>query len=175
MHSLTPYSAAHVYRVYSEDRLIYIGHSTMLHKRLDQHRRSSWWAPSVTRVHASVMPDVETARATELDVILAERPRWNHFDLTHYALPDLTREQLNDCIVGRLNAHWYDGGMSALRGDHAACCSTVLPRLQRLIRTFRGRFDVAPDITEHEELVAGGRVPLPAWPPRRLRVPVGAA
>lgn len=69
---------AHLYRCYDGDgRLIYVGATSFLGRRLDQHRRSTWWAPQVVRVRAKLYPSFAAARQAERIAIIREAPRWN--------------------------------------------------------------------------------------------------
>ena len=68
----------HVYRCFDADgRLIYVGSTANLFGRLEQHRATSWWAPQVDRVQASVYLNGVEARAIERKAIREEQPRWN--------------------------------------------------------------------------------------------------
>lgn len=68
----------HVYRCFDRDgRLIYVGSTANLFGRLEQHRATSWWAPTVARVSAVSYPDGTSARAAERVAIRDEVPRWN--------------------------------------------------------------------------------------------------
>lgn len=67
-----------VYRCYdNQGRLVYVGSTADLFGRLDQHRKTSWWAPTVARVTAKVYPDGPTGRVAEREAIRDEVPRWN--------------------------------------------------------------------------------------------------
>ncbi|EFQ82739.1 hypothetical protein HMPREF0063_11948 [Aeromicrobium marinum DSM 15272] len=67
-----------VYRCFDQDgRLIYVGSTANLPNRLAQHRSTSWWAPTVTKVRAHVYPTGITAREVERRAIRDEVPRWN--------------------------------------------------------------------------------------------------
>jgi predicted GIY-YIG superfamily endonuclease len=67
-----------VYRCFDGDgRLVYVGCTTNVPNRLEQHRTSSWWSPTVVKVTSKVYPDGETGRAAERDAIRSEVPRWN--------------------------------------------------------------------------------------------------
>lgn len=70
--------AHYVYRVYDfDDRLIYVGCTKDLFKRLSVHGKSSWWAYQIARVRGSVYPDRRLALDAESQAIKTERPRWN--------------------------------------------------------------------------------------------------
>lgn len=67
-----------VYRCFdADDRLVYVGSTTSLPKRLAQHRATSWWSPTVARVVAKVYPNGVVAREVERAAIRDEVPRWN--------------------------------------------------------------------------------------------------
>lgn len=68
----------HVYRCFDrEGRLIYVGSSANLFSRLEQHRSSAWWSPTVAKVTATYYPNGVVARAAETRAIREEVPRWN--------------------------------------------------------------------------------------------------
>lgn len=70
--------SAWVYRCYAADGTpVYIGATTDLPKRLDAHRRSSWWAHRVAKVRAQVFPSMREALDVERSLIRSERPRCN--------------------------------------------------------------------------------------------------
>lgn len=67
-----------VYRCFDHDgRLIYVGCTTNLPNRLEQHRTASWWSPTVAKVTSRVYPDGPSGRAAERQAIRDEVPRWN--------------------------------------------------------------------------------------------------
>lgn len=71
-------SPHHVYRCFDEaGRLVYIGSTADLQGRLDTHRKTSWWAPTVVKVKATWYPDGTSAREEERRAIRDEVPRWN--------------------------------------------------------------------------------------------------
>lgn len=119
-----------VYRIYDDHGLIYVGSSSNLFQRMAAHRRDSWWAPTVVKVRAECCPSREASRAREVEVILAERPRWNRQEqrgrrdewsveeFEHYVISWLqealhkigrgARGEFNDFEVRRLRRHAYD-------------------------------------------------------------------
>jgi predicted GIY-YIG superfamily endonuclease len=74
-------TAPYVYRIYDNDGLIYIGSTNRFWRRLEEHRRDSWWAETVTKVKARVYPSLEEARRVERQAIYDEVPRWNLCEL----------------------------------------------------------------------------------------------
>lgn len=73
----SPQHPAYVYRVFTDDDLIYVGQTIQLRTRLSTHKRHSWWSETATKVRAIVAPNVATARTWETRAILDEVPRWN--------------------------------------------------------------------------------------------------
>lgn len=68
----------HLYRMYDEEGLIYIGSTIRFWKRLAEHRRQSWWAQSVVRVRAEIVNvELPVLRKLERKAIYDEMPRWN--------------------------------------------------------------------------------------------------
>lgn len=61
-------------------RLIYVGKTEDLPKRLTQHRQATWWADQVVKVKGTVHPGSDDARLVELDEIRIGNPRWNARD-----------------------------------------------------------------------------------------------
>lgn len=133
-------TAPYVYRVYEGDDLIYIGSTIRLWKRLDEHRLTTWWAESVTRVQATLAPTIEAARRTERRQIRQERPRWNISELRpllrsfteeefarHIALVELASERSREWTVRR-------------HGEHAVPPLPRVPEASRLKEQFRFRF-----------------------------------
>lgn len=68
-----------VYRVYdATGRLIYIGATSNLPKRLTYHRSQAWWWSLAAHVTESqVYPDMEAAHDAEWAAIAAESPAFN--------------------------------------------------------------------------------------------------
>lgn len=71
-------SAHYVYRVFDADsRLIYVGCTKDLFRRLHAHQLSSWWAYQGVSVQAQVYSDKAVALDVERDAIRTLKPRWN--------------------------------------------------------------------------------------------------
>jgi excinuclease UvrABC nuclease subunit len=71
-------SVHYVYRCYDADgRLVYVGSTADLFARLEQHRRTSWWAGQVVQVTAKVYSNGVVARQHEREAIRRDQPRWN--------------------------------------------------------------------------------------------------
>lgn len=68
-----------MYRVLDADgRLIYVGQSTDLSRRVAQHRSESWWWQLLAaRLTVQVFPDREAAKAAEKVAIQEELPVFN--------------------------------------------------------------------------------------------------
>lgn len=66
-----------VYRLYDRKRLIYVGATVDLSRRLGEHRKAAWWFPLVTRSRLQVFPDLDSARAAESVAIQEEAPMFN--------------------------------------------------------------------------------------------------
>ena len=68
----------YVYRIFDKDgRLIYVGCSHNPEKRLNQHRRTMWWAHQIHRIKLTVHPNKAAGHLAERTAINAEQPRWN--------------------------------------------------------------------------------------------------
>lgn len=93
----------HVYRCFDETgRLVYVGSSTNVFGRLDQHRNRSWWAGQVAAVTAKVYPNGTVARESERLAIRTESPRWNkagRWNTRH----EWTQDQWDDWLTMLLN------------------------------------------------------------------------
>jgi predicted GIY-YIG superfamily endonuclease len=114
-----------VYRVYDDaDRLIYVGCTYDLDKRIRAHRGGSWWRSQIARVVAVAQyPARREALAAERHAIETEAPRWNR--MFRWALRDtFTEQQWLDYITA-----WERGGwpidytrahLAAARAEFAA-------------------------------------------------------
>jgi predicted GIY-YIG superfamily endonuclease len=71
-------SGASVYRLFdADDRLLYVGCSGDLNKRLRDHRCKTDWFPAVARTTVEAFPTREEALAAELEAIHSEAPAHN--------------------------------------------------------------------------------------------------
>jgi predicted GIY-YIG superfamily endonuclease len=59
------------------DRLLYVGISDGIKKRLAQHERTAWWWPLVKRITLDHFDSREEAAAAEVLAITTERPHCN--------------------------------------------------------------------------------------------------
>lgn len=67
-----------VYRCYdANDRLIYVGASSSMERRLICHRTQAWWYGLVFRITYELHEDMDAAFAAESAAIIAERPAFN--------------------------------------------------------------------------------------------------
>lgn len=67
-----------VYRLYdNEDRLIYVGCTYDLEKRLQAHRRKMWWYYQTERIVTETHPNRTEALRAETRIRDTEAPRWN--------------------------------------------------------------------------------------------------
>ena len=97
-----------VYRCYDTDgRLIYVGCTMELAKRLDTHHRSSWWADQVANVKATVHPNYAAALRIERKAIREEHPRWN-VGVRWQKRTDWREDQLRDFLYSKLRQGWAD-------------------------------------------------------------------
>jgi predicted GIY-YIG superfamily endonuclease len=105
-------TAPYVYRVYDADGLIYIGSTNRLWRRLEEHRRDTWWAETVVKVNATLCRTIEDARRAERQAILDEVPRWNLNDLRP-RLRFFNRDQWDDylqrfALARKLEIEWRE-------------------------------------------------------------------
>ena len=86
-----PLGQTAVYRCYDEDRLLYVGASFDVERRIRDHRtRSAWWLPSI--VVAVTWYDSRTvALDAEAVAIRMERPAWNHTHLSGWSTSTIKR------------------------------------------------------------------------------------
>jgi excinuclease UvrABC nuclease subunit len=118
-------SAAYVYEVYDRDeRLIYVGSTTDVFRRMHQHVTDSWWIEQAHKVKASVFPTVEAARAEERRRIGVLHPRWNLHMLPPRHL--WTQDRYHDYLTSRIKA-----GTASSRGR----------AWQRMAAEYRYRFN----------------------------------
>ncbi len=148
---------AHVYRVYDEDGLIYIGCTSRLWLRLTEHRRYSWWSVAARKVRAELAPNLVVGRRREVAAILAEEPRWNVYDQGRL-IPDwsqsefaayLRRWLINDRNVVRWHEERQIVGIP--RRDSAA-------QFERLLR----RYQIHHDQDFNMDLIGDCELP-PGW------------
>lgn len=67
-----------VYRLYDQqDRLIYVGCTYDLEKRLQAHRRKMWWFYQISRISTETHPNRSEALKSETRIRDTEAPRWN--------------------------------------------------------------------------------------------------
>jgi hypothetical protein len=67
-----------VYRCHDQTgRLIYVGCTWDLTRRLTAIRATAWWADQIVKVRASVYSGKARARGVERKAIVTEHPRWN--------------------------------------------------------------------------------------------------
>lgn len=74
-----------VYRLFSEDVLLYVGATHDIARRYRQHQRKAPWIGEVTRVDVQVFPDRRAALEAEAAAIRSECPKYNvvHQDTGH--------------------------------------------------------------------------------------------
>lgn len=79
----------------AEGRLLYVGVSTSLIRRLEQHGRYAHWFSSIAKITIQHFANEREALAAELDAIRTEEPMYNiqHTDVG-YIGPELTDEQI---------------------------------------------------------------------------------
>lgn len=93
---------AYVYRVYDETGdLIYVGCTQDLNQRLATHATASWWAYQAAKVKATVHRSLAIAAEVELELIRAERPRWNIVGKGPRSI--WSAQDYDDYITARLN------------------------------------------------------------------------
>lgn len=74
-----------VYRCYdATGRLIYIGCSYDVVNRFDQHRRSTWWASLIAKVHITIHATHLAAFEAEKRAIKTENPAFNLAHTDHW-------------------------------------------------------------------------------------------
>lgn len=67
-----------VYRAYdADDRLIYVGATGNIERRLSNHRSTSWWSSLARRVEVERHPAMPDALRAETEAIRTERPAFN--------------------------------------------------------------------------------------------------
>lgn len=93
-----------VYRVFdAADRLIYIGSTVDLTKRMANHRSSSWWSALTARTETEAHPTISDARLAEAEAIRRDHPAFNHEHTGRDTGPgwdspmSLTAEELDVC------------------------------------------------------------------------------
>lgn len=115
-----------VYRCFDEDgRLLYVGCTTNLRNRLEQHRASSWWSPTVAKVTSKVFPDGESGRAAERAAIRDEIPRWNKAS-KWAGRSKWTRDDWHDWITTLLHDRFSKSLETSVR-DYASLFGSPLP------------------------------------------------
>jgi predicted GIY-YIG superfamily endonuclease len=82
--SLTFWAGRHaVYRCYdATGRLMYIGYSGDVVRRLWEHRWNTWWSPQLAKIRVTLHRTREAALAAEKAAIVAERPAFNTAHIT---------------------------------------------------------------------------------------------
>ena len=67
-----------VYRLYDQEgRLIYVGCTHDLYKRLKFHQKHQWWYPQIARIVTETHPSRSAALNAETRIRDTEHPRWN--------------------------------------------------------------------------------------------------
>jgi excinuclease UvrABC nuclease subunit len=93
-----------VYRVYDEwDRLIYVGSTKQIAKRLVGHRYMSWWSGLTARVDVEHFDTMDEARAAEMEAIRTEDPAYNVFrpdGLQYFPITDYEVQVCRDWVAG---------------------------------------------------------------------------
>jgi len=76
-----------LYRAYDADgRLLYIGRTSNLERRVAEHRTDKWWwRPLVVKIRAELSPSEVDAKATELAAIKAEEPVFNQMGFSDWS------------------------------------------------------------------------------------------
>lgn len=94
-----------VYRCYdATGRLIYVGCTLALGRRLDDHVRQSWWAPQVVKVKATVHKNRQAGHSVEKRIIRAETPKWNNCITAWRARKQWTEESFRDYVFSLLRS-----------------------------------------------------------------------
>lgn len=71
------YEMTYLYRFFDADgRLLYVGMSYRIEKRLDKHRVAKPWN-QIARIEIAQFPTRTDAVAAEREAILSEAPAWN--------------------------------------------------------------------------------------------------
>lgn len=116
-------SAYYVYRVYDDaDRLIYVGCTNNLFRRLAQQEEMAWWAPQGAKVRAKVYPTQTEGLAAERKAIQTEHPRWNVGARKWRRNRDWTHEQYVDYVTAILNSGFLCGGNSRVIEEIQVIC-----------------------------------------------------
>lgn len=93
----------YVYRIFDADsRLIYVGCSHDMEKRIYSHRQLMWWAPQIDRIKITVHPNKKAAHEVEREIIRTEKPRWNLVGKWS-GRASWTAEDCRDFITAHLN------------------------------------------------------------------------
>jgi hypothetical protein len=67
-----------LYRMYdATGRLVYVGSTNNVPRRMTEHRLQAWWMAIVTKTRLQVFPTLEAARAAEAVAIQEEQPAAN--------------------------------------------------------------------------------------------------
>ena len=67
-----------VYRLYdNQQRLIYVGCTYDLIKRLKTHQKTAWWYPQIERIVTEAHPTHRQGLTAEARIRDTEHPRWN--------------------------------------------------------------------------------------------------
>lgn len=67
-----------MYRCYDKTgRLLYVGSTINMPRRMSDHRQAAWWMPLVIKTRMQVFPTVEAARAAESLAIQEKTPLCN--------------------------------------------------------------------------------------------------
>lgn len=106
-----------MYRVFdTDDRLIYVGQSTSLPARVNEHRGQSWWwKPLAQRIRVQVFPTVEAAKAAEKLAIQEETPVFNSMGYGNWRDNPYWSEADREIYY-----QWYrDMSFASLDPDHA--------------------------------------------------------
>lgn len=89
----------YVYRMYDEDgRLLYVGISRTMARRLTEHHREQPWAHEIASVAGKRYTSREAARAAEIEAIRTEGPAYNIQDRDKKADAQREREALWDAM-----------------------------------------------------------------------------
>lgn len=92
-----------VYRLIdSNGRLLYIGRTNNLPRRLDTHRQLAWWYPLVVRTRVQVHPSRASAHHAEEWAIHREQPAFNKVGTSW-----IGRDHWTDRDWGLFNARHY--------------------------------------------------------------------
>jgi predicted GIY-YIG superfamily endonuclease len=94
-----------VYRLYDQqNRLIYVGCTYDLYKRLKTHQKTAWWYPQIARIVTEQQPTRRAALTAETNIRNTEHPRWN-IEARWIHKESMNRQMLADYVTALENHH----------------------------------------------------------------------